>query len=128
MFEEYGLTREVNLVLGLAEVLREEFGVAIDAQPGGAGSVAGPINRAFLASARLILKAIVPPSANLPDLTTWVMRCAARRRLSGFGMPEGKVEAVLDSEPALGDPWLAYLALSPDSVIEDVVAGRGKAG
>ena len=128
MFESYGLTAEVDLVLGIAEALREEFGVAIDAHPGGAGTEAGTINRAFLASARHILKAIVTPSGDLPGLTTWVLRRAARRRLSAFGITEGETEPLLDSEPPLGDSWLIYLALAPDSVIEDVADGGGKAG
>jgi hypothetical protein len=120
MFDSDGITAEVDLVIGIARALREEFGVTIDAQPGGAGNQAGAINRAFLATTRKLLGAIVP-AGELPGLTTWVLRRAAHTRLSEFGVNDSKAGDLLDSEPGLGDPWLVYLALSPDSVIEDLV-------
>ncbi len=120
MFDTHGMTAELDLVIGIARALREEFGVTIDAQPGGAGNQAGAINRAFLATTRKILGAIVP-AGDLPGLTTWVLRQAALTRLSEFGVNEAKTGHLLDSEPGLGDPWLVYLALSPDSVIEDLL-------
>jgi hypothetical protein len=120
MFDSHGMTAQVDLVIGIARVLREEFGVTIDAQPGGAGNQAGTINRAFLATTRKILGAIVP-AGELPGLTTWVLRQAAHTRLSEFGINNAKTGELLDSEPGLGDPWLVYLALCPDSVIEDLL-------
>jgi hypothetical protein len=127
MSDSYGMTPEVDLVIEIARALREEFGVSIDAQPGGAGNLAGPINRAFLATAGQILGEIVT-SGDLPGLTTWVLRRAALTRLAEFGVNDEKAGEMLDSEPGLGNPWLAYLALCPDSVIEDLVEGGGEAG
>jgi hypothetical protein len=45
----------LRLVLAVAEALREEFGVAIDAHPGGEVMEPGSVNRAFLAAARTIV-------------------------------------------------------------------------
>jgi hypothetical protein len=44
----------------------------------------------------------------------------------GSGYSENIAETLIDSEPAFGDSWLIYLALAPDSVIEDAVDGEGK--
>jgi hypothetical protein len=48
--------------------------------------------------------------------------------LAEFGLPESTAETLIDSEPAFGYSWLIYLALAPDSVIEDAVDGEGKIG
>ena len=45
----------LGLVLAVAEALRDEFGVAIDAHPGGEGIEAGSVNRAFWRSVRTIV-------------------------------------------------------------------------
>jgi len=45
--EAYEGTVEFRLLLGIAGAFREEFGVGIDAHPGGEGNEAGVVNRAF---------------------------------------------------------------------------------
>jgi hypothetical protein len=42
-----GFDEESRSVLVIAEALREEFSVSIDAHPGGDGTEAGVVNRAF---------------------------------------------------------------------------------
>lgn len=121
-FEGYERTVEFQNILAVAEALREEFGVSIDAHPGGEGSEAGVINRAFSTAARRILQSIVTPGDELPLVLTWTLRQAASRRLAEHGVEEGPTEDRLDQEPRLGDAWLAYLALAPTSVLEDLLA------
>ena len=47
------------MVLVIAEALRDEFGVAIDAHPGGEGTEAGSVDRAFRVAARVIVAEVV---------------------------------------------------------------------
>jgi hypothetical protein len=124
-FDEYERAREFRLILGIAEALRQEFGVGIDAHPGGQGTEAGVVNRAFRAAVRLILQAIVTPSDDLPLVLTRTLRQAALRRLAELGLSEGQAECLLDSEPGLGNRWLAYLVLAPAGVISDAMGERG---
>jgi hypothetical protein len=39
------------------------------------------------------------------------------------GVPPEKAEVLVSSEPRLGDPWFAYLALAPVTVIDDLIRG-----
>jgi len=122
-FDEYEQTMEFRLVLGIAEALREEFGVGIDAHPGGEGTEDGVVNRAFRAAARNILQTIVTPADDLPLVLTRTLRLAARRNLTEMGLCDDQAEGLLDSEPGLGNRWLAYLALVPAPVVNDLLAG-----
>jgi len=128
MFDAYGRTAEVALILGITESLREEFGGAIDAHPGGIGSEAGTINRALRAVAGRVLKTIVPPEEDLPGVVTWVLQVAALHRLSELGVQGDEAEMLLDLEPTLGDAWLAYLALAPATVVEDLLGEDAEKG
>ncbi len=121
MFDAYGRTVEFSIVLGIAAALREEFGADVDAHPGGPGTEAGQVNRAYQVVARIALKAIDPPRAYLPGLVSWALRQAARRRFIEARLPGAVIEALLDAEPGLGDAWPAYLALAPPSVIRDLL-------
>jgi hypothetical protein len=47
-----------------------------------------------------------------------------RDRLLESGAPEAATQTVLDSEPTLGDSWLAYLVLAPASVLEGVLSSK----
>jgi hypothetical protein len=122
-FDGHEQTRESRLILGIAEALREEFGVGIDAHPGGRGTEAGVVNRAFRAAARLILQTIVTPADDPPLVLTRTLRLAARRNLIELGVGDDQADGLLDSEPGLGDRWFAYLALAPRSVVNDLSAG-----
>jgi hypothetical protein len=116
---------EFRLVLALARALRQEFGVEIDAHPGGAGNEAGVVNRAFRAAVNVILGSALAgddPAA----MRTWVLRRTALRRLHEVGISGQQAGALLDMESALGDCWFTYLALAPRSVIDDLM--RGEAG
>ena len=117
--ERFEHSVEVGLVLGIAEALRAEFGFGIDAHPGGKGNEAGAVNRAFRVSARRILQPTVPVGENLERVLIWVLRRAALIRLAEVGVEVGLSTALVDSEPGLGDAWLAYLALSPTSILND---------
>jgi hypothetical protein len=118
-FEDYEGTVEFRLVLGIAEALREEFGVSIDAHPGGEGNEAGVVNRMFRAAAGVILKGIDTPGDDMSFVLIWTLRKAALRRLIEIGLSERQAQSMLDSEPGLGNCWLAYLALAPAVVIAD---------
>jgi hypothetical protein len=100
--------------------LREEFGVGIDAHPGGEGTEAGVVNKAFRAAARRVLQATLTPPEDLPLVLTWALRRAALRRLVEHGLDEGRAEGLLDLEPGLGDRWMAYLALAPSPAIDEL--------
>ena len=125
MFDAYGRTAEVALILGITESLREEFGEDIDAHPGGIGSEAGTVNRALRAVATRILKPIVTPKEDLPGVVTWVLRVAALHRVSELGVQGLEAEMLLDMEPTLGNAWLVYLALAPASVVGDLLDESG---
>lgn len=116
---------EFQMILGIAEALREEFGVGIDAHPGGEGNEAGVVNRAFRAAARRILQTIVTPRDDLPLVLTWALRQAALRRLTELVSSEEQAEGLLDSAAGLGDRWPAYLALAPAAVISDAGGDQG---
>jgi hypothetical protein len=121
-FDAWERSAEYRLVLSIAQALREEFGVGIDAHPGGIGSEPGVANRAFRATARIILGNAVSPGDDPAAVLTWVLRQTALRRLTDFGVVEQQAETLLDMEPGLGERWLAYLALAPGSVIGDMIA------
>jgi len=123
-FDDHEETRESRLILGIAEALRQEFGVGIDAHPGGQGTEAGVVNRAFRAAARRIVQAIITPADDMPLVLTRTLRQAARRNLAEMGLSEDQADRVLESEPGLGDYWFACLALAPAEVVDDLIPGR----
>lgn len=110
----------VRTVLLLAQTLRREFGVGIDAHPGGAGAEAGAINRAFRASVGVVLAGAVPPG-DMYEFTTRILEIAARRRLADLGVGADVAGRLLGSEPDLGDRWLAYLTLAPETVVGEIL-------
>lgn len=120
-YQEYERAVEVGLVLGIAEALRAEFGVGIDAHPGGPGNEAGVVNRAFRAAARRILMSIVPRGEDLEAVLNCVLRTAALKRLAEVGVVGQRAEAILDMEPGVGDAWKVYLMLAPVSIIEELI-------
>ncbi len=121
--EAYGRTVEVGLILRIAEALRDEFDLSIDAHPGGPGNEAGVVNRAFRASVRRILGTIVPTGEDLDDVVTCVLRRSALLRLAEVGVDGDRSAALLDSEPGLGDVWLACVALMPETGIGELSGG-----
>ena len=110
---------DFRTILALAQTLRAEFGVSIDAHPGGVGSEAGAINRAFRATVRMVLEGHIPPG-DMSNSQTRALRQAGANRLAVLGVEGERAARLLDMEPGLGDAWLAYLALAPASVIEDL--------
>jgi hypothetical protein len=126
--EAYERTVEVGLILGIAESLRGEFGVGIDAHPGGTGNEAGVVNRAFRATAKRILRSIVPRGGDLNGVLTWALHLAAQSRLVEVGVVDQRAESLLEMEVGLSDAWLAYLALAPDAVIDDLLGHAHEGG
>jgi len=114
-----GLDDGLRTVLAIAEALREEFGVSIDAHPGGEGTEAGSVNRALRVAARVIVAEVVS-EGDPATVLTHVLRQAALRWLTELGVRPEQAEVLVSSEPKLGDRWLAYLALAPGSVIDDL--------
>jgi hypothetical protein len=111
---------EALVVLEIARALQTEFGVGIDAHPGGEGNEAGAVNRAFRAVVSVINGGITRPGDDPAAVLTWALRQVASRRLAELGVSPGRAEGLLVSEPDLGDLWFAYLTLAPDSVIQDL--------
>ena len=111
----------MRMVLVIAEALRDEFGVGIDAHPGGEGNEAGSVNRAFLVAARVIVAEMIPEGHDPANILTHMLRQAALRRLLGLGVRHEQAEILVSSEPKLGDSWLAYLTLAPIPVIDELL-------
>jgi hypothetical protein len=116
-----GLDEALRMVLVIAEALRGEFGVGIDAHPGGEGIEAGSVNRAFHAAVRMIVGAVTTEGDDPATVLTHVLRQVALRRLTELGVRPEQAEVLICSEPKLGDRWLACLALAPASVIDDLL-------
>ena len=66
---------EFRTIQSLAQTLRQEFGVSINAHPGGVGTEAGAINRAFRAAVRVVLEGHTPP-CDLSNSQTRALRQA----------------------------------------------------
>jgi hypothetical protein len=121
MDEAYGRAAEYRTVFKIAESLREEFGVGIEAHPGGDNVEAGQINRAFRVISKCVLRGIALPEEELPCLLTSVLRVIAERALEAACV--SAPQAALMLEQGAGDPWYAYLSLAPPSVILDLLEG-----
>jgi hypothetical protein len=110
----------MECVLRNSQALRDECGVGIDAHPGGKGAEAGSVNRAFRAAARTIIAEVMTDADDPATMLTYVLRQAALWWLAKLGVRPEQAEVLVRSEPKLGDRWLAYLALAPGSVIDDL--------
>jgi hypothetical protein len=111
---------QLALVLLIARALRDEFGEAIDAHPGGIGNEAGDVNRAFRTAVRAIVGDFIADGDDPAIILTHLLREAAVRRLVEVGIRSNEADVLTSSEPKLGDAWLTYLALAPISVIDDL--------
>jgi hypothetical protein len=112
----------MRLVLLIARALREEFGEGIDAHPGGVGNEAGDVNRAFRTAVRVIIGEATSDGADPAIFLTHLLREAAVRRLVELGVQTENAEDLVSVEPTLGDRWLAYVALAPITVIDDLIS------
>ena len=111
---------DFEVIRSIAETMRSEFGDSIDAHPGGTASEAGAINRAFRTAAWVILKE-AGSLEDEPGVQMWVLRQVALHRLLEVGVIGTRADGLLDLEPGLGDAWLAYMALAPASVIDELM-------
>ena len=112
----------LGTVMAIAEALRREFGDGIDAHPGGVGIHAGAVNRAFREVTGVILQEVGSVEYDdAPAVFQMVLRDAALGRLHELGAIGDAAERLIDSEPGLGDAWLAYVTLAPESVIDDLM-------
>jgi hypothetical protein len=109
----------IHLVKRLAADWRAEFGADVDAHPGGPGSEAGQLNRAYRATARCLCREIAGPETS--GLATEALALSAAKRLAATGLRGASAESLLNFEPQLGDAWAAYLALAPWTVIRDLL-------
>gem|GEM_PF-4331671 len=107
-----GVNVHVPAVVAVAEALRREFVVSIDAHPGGEGNEAGIVNRAFRAAVRVILGNVVSPGDDPDAVLTWVLRQAAVRRLTKLGVEVERGTRLIDPEPKLGGRSLCLNRLS----------------
>ena len=71
----------------------------------------------------VILGTIVPIGEDLNDFVTFVLRRSALLHLGEIGVDGGRAAALLDSEPGLGDAWLAFVALAPEMMIGELSGG-----
>jgi hypothetical protein len=112
---QVGVT-DLRKIEAFAKSLRVDFGESIDCHPGGVDVEAGTINRAF----RIAVTVIVGDDRGAVQI--W-LREVARSRLEEIDVVGARAEKLIDSEPGLGDAWLAYLGLAPKAVIEDCLRG-----
>lgn len=88
----------LRTVLAIAEALREEFGVGIDAHPGGERTEVGSVNRAFRVAARVIVGEVIPEGRDPTTILTNVLRQAALRWLAELGVRLEDAEVLLGTE------------------------------
>jgi hypothetical protein len=69
---------------------------------------------------RAIVGDVTSERADPAIIITDLLREAALRRLFELGVRPEQAQVLISSEPRLGDAWLTYLALAPNSVIGDL--------
>jgi hypothetical protein len=79
------------------------------------------VNRAFLEAAKTIVGVAATEGDDPATVLTHVLRQAAMRRLTDLGVPPQQAAVLICSGSKLGNRWLVYLALSPVSVIDDLL-------
>ena len=112
---------KLRSVLVIAEALRDEFGVSIDAHPGGIEIETGSVNRAFRVMVRTIVVEVITEGNDPAIILSHLLREVALRWLVELGVRPEQAEFLVCSEPKLGDSWVAYLALAPRSVVDDLI-------
>lgn len=120
-FRRHVRSADFEVIRMIAETMRSEFGGSIDAHPGGVGHEAGAINRAFRMTAYAILKGAGSLEDDLAGVRMRLLRQVALGRLQELGVESTQAVRLLDQEPKLGEAWLAYLALAPGTVIDDLM-------
>jgi hypothetical protein len=119
-------TNDLALFEGIAAVLREELGVAMEDQPGFHNpEEAGQVNRAFRATVRTILRSGVLERDDRSSEMSDVLCRLARRRLEAGLLDAREIDHLLRLEFAGRDDWLAYLILTAWSEIEHLLETRG---
>ncbi|MDB5350086.1 MAG: hypothetical protein JWN86_1333 [Planctomycetota bacterium] len=126
-FRRHVRSADFQTIQVIAEAMRSEFGEEIDAHPGGPGVRAGAMNRALRIAAWVILKEAGSLEDDEADVQMAVLRQVALGRLHELGLFGPPAEVLVASEPNLYDAWLAYMALAPSSVIDDLI-GRTPGG
>ncbi len=126
MFDACEQTHEFVLIEAIAAALRQEFGVALEDQPGFHDtSEAGQVNRAFRVMARTILRPIASPDEDLSALLSRVLGRLARRRLEAGLLDAREIDHLIGLELDGRDDWLVYLILTDRSEIEFLLQTRG---
>jgi hypothetical protein len=121
MSEPDNFSSLLNLLEQIAEAIREELGEEIDAYPGcRSPEGADPLNRAFRAMIRSLLRADLPPT-ELTSLVSQALRQLAERRLAAEGWEDRQIKFLSEEEPGGPDDWLAFLILSSRSQIEPLL-------
>ena len=115
----------LTLIELIALAIRNELGEEIDAYPGHRRPErADPLNRAFRAIARAIVRHTVGPDAS-PDLVSLALLQATQRRLTSEGWDERQVRFLIELEPGQTDDWLTFLLLSSRPQIESLLDPDG---
>lgn len=105
----------------IATAIRNELGEEIDAYPGQRRPErADPLNRAFRAVARAIVRHLFGPNV-APALVSLTLLQATRHRLTSEGWDERQVRLLLALEPGTADDWLTFLLLSSRPQIEPLL-------
>jgi hypothetical protein len=114
------------LIEAIAAMIRDELGIAIEAQPGFHGpDEAGQVNRAFRAMIRTVLRQGGAAGDDTPAGVSDVLRRLARRRLEAGLLDAREVDHLLALEFDGRDDWLAHLILTAWSEIEVLLQTRG---
>ena len=102
----------------IADAIRRELGDDVEACPGfRSPEQAEPLNRVFLALARLILGPIVAPGDDPSGAVSRALRRLVGRRLEAGGLGELEIKTLLELEPGTPDDWLIFLLLVPWSEV-----------
>jgi hypothetical protein len=106
----------------IARAIREELGRTIDAYAGcRSHEGADPINRAFRAVTRSLVRADLAVGTDLDGAVSRALRQLAGRHLAAEGFDDDQVKSLIEEEPDSPDDWLAFLILSARSQIEPLL-------
>ena len=110
------------LVERIAGAIRRELGAEIDPYPGHRDpDRADPLNRAFRAVVRSLLKWAGVLEADLAATASRTLLRAATRRLEAEGRDGLAIKMLVEDEPGHPDDWLCFLILADRSQIEPLL-------
>jgi hypothetical protein len=105
----------------IAVAIRDELGAAIAYAGCRSPEGADPINRAFRAVTRSLIRADLGPETDLDGVVSRALRQLTQRRLAAEGWADHSIKSLFEDEPGSPDDWLAFLILSAREQIEPLL-------